>query len=435
MHTMRVKIIICLLATLNLLGPSKVQGEEKKWSLALAIASASFSSPESIFGHAFLVLYDGDEPGLSSIAISVIADTRGDHHGMGYLLKGLGGGYQSIVYVEPFSSKIFSYGLKEKRDIYLVKLRVSEDQLAEFATTLDQGHFQLGPYYFFNENCASGIHHLLFELEVPLKKRNHFFTMPNGLVGHLDDQNIENIEVLRTPHSQKLDFEEQVVLSFYSEGESSDDFLKTNLQRKNSLRLKKEQVQSELFLDHKFGALFFDRKNIFRLSLIERGAAEATASNKALNEVTILSPQFIDQLGSFKFDSLTLFKLIKQEKASPLNKTPFNGGVEVKIKEFSEINIRLGSAVEVPSLANSIFFDISTDLTVPNFQKSYLSLRYYQHLLNEFLAEIHLHRNLGDIDKKDHAKVGLTWTANKRTITQLFWSDLEQISLGVSWRF
>lgn len=126
-HKLQVKIIFYLLLGRCLLFSPNVEALENI-KLALAITTPSLTAPESAFGHAFLILYDKNGPELSSIAISAVANAQGNSRGFGYLLNGLSGGFETHIYIEPLSTKLFQYGFKEQRDIYLISLKVTYEQ-------------------------------------------------------------------------------------------------------------------------------------------------------------------------------------------------------------------------------------------------------------------------------------------------------------------
>lgn len=130
-------------------------------NLFLVTAGPSFTSPESIFGHTFLVFSANSSPQLGDLAVTVVADTRDHEKGLVYLLKGISNGFSSKIVTAPYFQIIRTYTYEQNRTLYYKRLETNEVQVQELYHNILTGIFELPPYNFVFHNCAHGVGDLL----------------------------------------------------------------------------------------------------------------------------------------------------------------------------------------------------------------------------------------------------------------------------------
>lgn len=123
-------------------------------SASLIFSSAYANNPGSMFGHTFLKFTEGKRPEVLDYAISYAAYIGGDA-GVGYMIRGVFGGYPGQFAMTPYYAKINEYNNAESRDIWEYVLNITPAETRTLLLHLweleTNTQFQ---YYFFDENCA-----------------------------------------------------------------------------------------------------------------------------------------------------------------------------------------------------------------------------------------------------------------------------------------
>lgn len=161
-------------------------------SVSLVYAAPYLGSPASMFGHTFLRIDAAPERAaaknpLLDRSISFEAFT-GQDGGMGYVVKGLIGGYPGVFSLHPYYLKINAYNNIESRDLWEYEINLTPtqvDHLLNHAWEMGATYFN---YYFFNRNCS---YHLLSLLEVAnpewhLRENFSVMTIPADTIRALD---------------------------------------------------------------------------------------------------------------------------------------------------------------------------------------------------------------------------------------------------------
>jgi hypothetical protein len=144
--------------------------EYKPTRVSYVYASQYVSNPTSVFGHSFF-LFSSTEINEYLWATFNYAATIPDATGaVGYVLKGLSGGFTGNFDIMPFYQRIQIYNNYENRDLWLYELHLSDGE----RTLLIEHLWELANqaelrYYFLYENC-SGV--LLAALEAILPEFN-----------------------------------------------------------------------------------------------------------------------------------------------------------------------------------------------------------------------------------------------------------------------
>jgi len=134
--------------------------------LELLIATPSYAHIASIAGHlSLLIRRKGDISGLSTV-VSFVANNvdqeGGLEQGMAYILKGIFGGYRSVILEETLLDVVLRQTIAEDRDIYRLKLELDREQIDRVIMRLWEmkTHFNYR-YYFFNKNCTTMLLNLI----------------------------------------------------------------------------------------------------------------------------------------------------------------------------------------------------------------------------------------------------------------------------------
>ncbi len=140
-------------------------------SVTMVFASAFMNSPGSMFGHTFLRIdRKGHEEGehLMDHTLSFAAMIN-KVSPLGYVVKGLGGGFEGRYAALPYYSKVQEYTNMESRDLWEYRLNLSSTALHRLVLhSWEMGSTQF-PYYFVNKNCSYQLLPLLEVAEPKLK--------------------------------------------------------------------------------------------------------------------------------------------------------------------------------------------------------------------------------------------------------------------------
>lgn len=171
----------------------------RRWRSLIAPHSASLvfptafpNSPSSMFGHTLLRIDSarrrhGTE--LLSYAVNFAAAAPQGKRGLGFVWKGLTGGYPGVFGVFPYYKKVKQYAWIENRDVWSYPLHLTQAQLSRLVDhvwEMDSVHFV---YYFLNKNCS---YQLLSLLDVArphlhLTRQYDWYAIPSDTIRTLAD--------------------------------------------------------------------------------------------------------------------------------------------------------------------------------------------------------------------------------------------------------
>ncbi len=121
--------------------------------LYLGYITEYLDSPASAFGHLMVVLHDPRKPMELADVIHFAADSNKET-GLGYITKGLSGGFSGYFVRDPFFQKSNEYLIVEQRAIHLLKIELTDDQIENLIFHLYELRKAKFKYYFIDENCA-----------------------------------------------------------------------------------------------------------------------------------------------------------------------------------------------------------------------------------------------------------------------------------------
>ncbi len=130
----------------------------------LLLAAPSSCSPASIAGHTYLLLSrEKKEEGLSPV-LGYVAEAASSREKsiILYVLKGLAGGYRTVIQVEPLQQALLRNTVGEDRDVYRLTLSLTEREKRRLVLVLKEMKREgLGRYFFLGRNCTSQLLTLL----------------------------------------------------------------------------------------------------------------------------------------------------------------------------------------------------------------------------------------------------------------------------------
>jgi hypothetical protein len=132
---------------------AKYRNEFQRKDLYLGYITEYLDSPASAFGHLMIVLHDPKKPMELADVIHFAADSNKEK-GLGYIAKGLTGGFSGYFVRNPFFEKSNEYLIVEQRAIHLLKIELTEDQIENLILHLYELRKAEFKYYFIDENCA-----------------------------------------------------------------------------------------------------------------------------------------------------------------------------------------------------------------------------------------------------------------------------------------
>ena len=123
-------------------------------SLSIDFASSYLENPSSMFGHTFLRFHSDGVPTLLSPTVNYAADSSRQTGKLGFVFKGLFGGFPGVADQLPYYRRLRVYSDSEGRDIWEYPLRLDRAQIELLRLHLweiKEGTFD---YYFLDENCS-----------------------------------------------------------------------------------------------------------------------------------------------------------------------------------------------------------------------------------------------------------------------------------------
>lgn len=132
---------------------TKYRNEFQRKDLYLGYITEFLDSPASAFGHLMVVFHDPQKPMELADVIHFAADSNKEK-GLGYITKGLSGGFSGYFVRDPFFEKSNEYLIVEQRAIHLLKIELTDDQIENLILHLYELRKAEFKYYFIDENCA-----------------------------------------------------------------------------------------------------------------------------------------------------------------------------------------------------------------------------------------------------------------------------------------
>ena len=346
--------------------------------IALAVTSSSYSEIESSFGHSFLVVYSGEYPNLDSYAVSILAETHGQKKDLSYLYKGLTGGFQNKLIIEPFSEKYYQYSLVEKRDLYFYELRLNEEQIQHLLSAVKKNQFDAGTYYFIDQNCVTGLTNLIKSSGYKFKTNNGLIHTPNKIFNIVDDKNISKKYSLQSPIKLTTDTATYDVLDFYGGNRSHDHINQINSLRAQSIQLNYKNSDQFYPSDQKISFFYSENQRKLKLSSVEKGYLDENFDSFSMNELKIMNLMITEAEDIYDLKELKIIEFQKKQRSDFKNKFPLNWGFNFNYsKPHEDIHfnslINVGSTFELYNRYLPLFYELEYNLT--NQQDAHLKLK------------------------------------------------------------
>jgi len=153
----------------------------------LVFTSAYPDNPASMFGHTFLRFGRKSRGKIATTkellgySVAFQARTNPDDNPMSYTFKGLFGGYQSYPEIKPQYINIGVYNNGESRDLWEIKLNLSEEEKELLLYHLWELSISSAfNYYFFDENCSTQLVRLLeiIKPDMDFASKDELFVVP-----------------------------------------------------------------------------------------------------------------------------------------------------------------------------------------------------------------------------------------------------------------
>ena len=159
---------------------------------SLIFPTAFPNSPSSMFGHTLLRIDSNRRKNateLLSYAVNFAAAAPDGERGLGFVWKGLTGGYPGVFGLFPYYEKVKQYAWIENRDVWSYALHLSDpelDRMVDHIWEMDSVRFD---YYFLNKNCS---YQLLSLIDVArpslrLTEQYDWYAIPSDTIRSLAD--------------------------------------------------------------------------------------------------------------------------------------------------------------------------------------------------------------------------------------------------------
>lgn len=178
----------------------------------LVYAGPYSSSPASAFGHLFLVFQQRETDPLPLWdVVTFVAQTNGAGP-LRFMITGITGGFLGRYSEAEFHNQVRDYEILEDRDLWFLRLDLTQDQRRALNCHLDGHSSRFYPYLFFSKNCAYYIQDVLSRVinEVPAPSGA---TSPVGVMKLIDDLGIANACYFRPSLSRRLQAESREISS------------------------------------------------------------------------------------------------------------------------------------------------------------------------------------------------------------------------------
>ena len=154
-------------------------------SVTLMFSSFYPNNPGSLFGHTFMrvnsqsSLKNKDSSNLLDLGVGFTAHPT-TNNALVYVLGGLFGGFPGQFDLTPFYMKVQEYNHSENRDLWEYDLKYTPEQVTDMLRSLYEARSANIDYYYFDDNCAYFLLHLLevARPEFDLKGKFHSWIIP-----------------------------------------------------------------------------------------------------------------------------------------------------------------------------------------------------------------------------------------------------------------
>lgn len=209
--------------------------------VTLVYASSYLGNPASMFGHVLLRFDANDRDGLRDrLNYGITYGAAMPHGDPLYAVKGLLGLYPGFHTILPYYMSLQKYKYLESRDLWEYPLDLDSSQVQKLLEIVWEGGAAWNRYYFFTENCATGLARLLDVLQPDSGWSKSFPSpsMPPEMVRLLRDRGLAG-EPVRRPSQlavflerrDRLSDEQRRVLRKVAEGSLSDLLLDDSASR------------------------------------------------------------------------------------------------------------------------------------------------------------------------------------------------------------
>lgn len=254
-------------------------------------------SPESIFGHIFLVFYNEEFPNFSSVVISYVANTENMSKGTEYLYNGIFSKFKSVIVIDNFSQIFFKYHLEQRRELFFYELSVDQYEVDNMYESLSKNKYILNNYNFFTNNCVNGIDFVLkyFLNDENTPKESVFYTPFEFLEDYR--KIIRRSFILSV---NKIDASEENIkinkefIDFYSKKKSDVDLVEVNKNRSEAIPLIFYNSEISNFLNKRvsFVKMINEKNDFFEFNFFQKNYSDYTIDNKSFHEISFFDLTF-----------------------------------------------------------------------------------------------------------------------------------------------
>ncbi|BFT31806.1 hypothetical protein D210916BOD24_29820 [Alteromonas sp. D210916BOD_24] len=130
-------------------------------SVSLIYASGYLGNPASMYGHVFLKFNNETQSHLLDNTYNYGARYPQNEHPIAYIVNGIFGGYEGYFANQKYHHQTLTYTENELRDLWEYTLALEPEQITLLLAHLWELEQVPMTYYFFKQNCAYQIAHLL----------------------------------------------------------------------------------------------------------------------------------------------------------------------------------------------------------------------------------------------------------------------------------
>lgn len=158
-------------------------------NLYLVYSSSYPNNPASIFGHTFLrfdrKVENEKDSDLRGYSVAFMATTDPNDSSLSYTFKGLTGGYDGHLVIQPYYINIGIYNNSESRDLWEYQIPLKDEEREVLVLHLWEFMHNTGfPYYFLDDNCSWMMLKLLevARPSVSFNSNNDIFIIPQETI-------------------------------------------------------------------------------------------------------------------------------------------------------------------------------------------------------------------------------------------------------------
>lgn len=258
-------------------------------ALYYVYSSAYPNNPASAFGHTFLRFdrsirsQNKKTNELLGYTVAFLASPDPSDNAIEYTFKGVFGGYDAFLEIKPYYINIGIYNNSESRDLWEVKLNITEDEKKYLLSHIwELSHSARFNYKFATENCSSLSLRLLSIIKPNIKypSMDDIFILP--LATYVDVANLFSTQresILRPSIYKKIQFD---VAKFNSK---QANIFKEGLEGLNIAKIKDSLVLNTLVKHYKFRTYKSKAKLDPKERLIRKGVySQAAKQSKSFTE-------------------------------------------------------------------------------------------------------------------------------------------------------